>query len=222
MKFTVPRPAPAGDRTGHRPPPSRSGVSVLLACNGVVACNVVEEAYLLSGDLLVVVLALISLRYLGYRRAGAGLWLSPVFYTYVLISLLYSLYLSTSLTTLSDPAWLLGSTLSWGAAAAGGIALGWLVGGEVSLRRRAGEPPYYRGGRFLVVIQEVLLLPQLFVAAVDLSVVLAHFPSGPSPSLSLTLGLVELFSGAFFMADAFFSIVWPARVSRRAHPTAPA
>ncbi len=197
-------------------------MSVLLACNGVVGCNVFEEAYLLSGDLLVVVLALLSLRYLGYRRAGAGLWLSPVFYTYVLLSLFYSLYLSTSLATLSDPAWLVGSVLSWGAASAGGIALGWLVGGEVSLRRRPGEPPYYQGGRFLVGIQEALLLPQLFVAVADLSVVLAHFPAGPSPSLSLTLGLVELFSGAFFLADAFFSIVWPARVSRRAHPASSA
>jgi hypothetical protein len=197
-------------------------VSLLLACNGVVACNVVDQVYLLSSDLLVVVLALFTLRYLGYRRAGAGLWLSPVFFTYVLISLLYSLYLSTSLATLSDPAWLLGTAVSWGAAGGGGIALGWLVGGEVSLRHRPGEPPQYQGGRFLVAIQEVLLLPQLFVAVADLSVVLAHFPSGPSPSLSLTLGLVELFSGAFFIADAFFSIVWPARVSRRAHPASPA
>ncbi len=197
-------------------------MSFLLACNGVVGCNTLQEAYLLTGDLLVVALAFLSLRYLGYRRAGAGLWLSPIFYAYVLLSLFYSLYLSTSLATLSNPAWLVGSALSWGAASAGGIALGWLAGGAVSLRRRPGEPPYYQGGRFLVGIQEVLLIPQLFVALADLAVVLAHFPSGPSPSLSLTLGLVELFSGAFFMADAFFSIVWPARVSARARTAFPA
>lgn len=196
-------------------------MSYLLACNGSVPCGPFSQVFLLSGDIVSLLLVVLALRYLEYRRIGAGLWITPAFYLYVLASLFYGIYLSTTLSTLASFAWVEGALLSWGVAALGGAVLGWAVGGRVSLARRVGQGHFYKGGSFLVGIQELLLLPQAFIAAVDLSVVLANFPSAPTAALTDSLALAGILSAAFFVADAFYCLIWPSRVLRRAHALGP-
>ncbi len=169
------------------------------------------------GDVLVFVLVALTFRLLSPRRLTGAIWLAPVVHVYTLGTTLLALYLAVPWG--SQTTWL----GSWGSMVLSGIIgafLGRAVGRRVPVKHEADGRFTFTGGKLLVALLVVLLLP---LALEQAAVRLGSFAGtaagistieGSPPFLYLVVGVGSLFVLGTILSISWRLPVWAARVEK--------
>lgn len=176
--------------------------------------SALAQLLVVVGDALVVVLVALTFRLLSPRRLSGTIWLAPVVHVYTLGTTLLGLYLAVPWGSQATG---LGS---WGSIMLAGVIgafLGRAVGRRVPVKREADGRFTFTGGRLLVALLVVLLLP---LALEQAAVRLGSFAGtaagvsaieGSPPFLYLVVGVGSLFVLGTILSISWRLPVWAAR-----------
>ncbi|MDE1819318.1 MAG: hypothetical protein KGJ23_03240 [Euryarchaeota archaeon] len=161
---------------------------------------------ILIGDVLVFLLIGLTFRLLSPRKLTPIIWASPVAHLYTLFAVFLALYTALSSQPLLS---LLGSFASFGVAGVIGAFLGRPVGRRIPVSLHQDGRATFVGGKVLVSLLVLLLLPLALEQAVVLFGSLAQVQSlvgaltGNPPFNFLLVGV-----GFLFVLGTFLSITW--------------
>ena len=162
---------------------------------------------ILVGDVLVFLLIALSFRLLSPRKVSSLLWASPAVHLYTLFAVLLALY-EEALAVQPMEA-LMGSVRAIVVAALVGSLLGRAIGHRIPVSLHPDGKWYYTGGRLLVALLVILLLP----LAVDQATALFGWVAGVDLLRQTLLGLYPfnfllVAVGSLFVLGTFLSITW--------------
>jgi hypothetical protein len=168
--------------------------------------------YILSEVFIFLILAL-DLRLLGQRKLRLTIWVSPVISIYVLSSIFLSIFIT--LTALSFEA-----LTSYGVfflSALAGMAVGLMIGNRIQVTSGQDGAIMFLGGRGLVALLWVLLLPRAVQQAAILlsSVATMDILTNIANGTMYPFDLLNIVTGALVVFGVFVSIGWRWKVQRR-------
>lgn len=164
---------------------------------------------ILVGDILIFVLIALTFQLLKPQKLSATIWVSPIFHLYTLFAVFLALYetlLGQSATSITSIAGSYGAFL---VAALVGAVLGRVLGHRIPVGPRPEGGLQYTGGKLLVALLVVLLLPLgleqaavLFGAIGGVQALTSALAGAPPFSLLL------LVMGSLFVLGTFLSLTW--------------
>lgn len=171
---------------------------------------------MLAGDLLIFVLIGLAFRLLSPRKISATLWVSPIFHLYTLAAVFLAFYEALRSQSVIALGIEFGSFLI---AAVLGVVVGAMVGRRIRVSSAADGTVVFTGGRLLVGLVVLLLLPLALEQAVVLFGSLADVRSllqaltGHVPFNYLLAGVGFLFVLGTFLSLSWRGAVWARRTA---------
>ncbi len=189
-------------------------MSLATYCPSSVNCGAIVPAFLLIGDLLVFLLLVIDLRLLQPRRYTVLFWASPLLYGYLLLSLVGGVFLEALNGTFTSVLYLAASVAAILLGLLAGVGAGRVIGRRMRIGKYADGKKWFQGGRRLVALLWVCLLPRAVVSGVDL-LNLASVSGVNAFVTTPPFLLLDVLSGALAVLVAALTVTWKSRVSVR-------
>lgn len=174
--------------------------------------NVAPTAFvlLILGEVLIFILIALDLRMLSPRRFSIATWISPLFALYVMASIL--LGLAVAISAVSTEA--LASDVGFILAAIVGALFGTLLGRRIPVTTNPEGKPMFTGGKALVGLLILLLLPR---ALNELVIIILPYASNAYDVQQLLGSLppfdvLNILTGVLFVIGAFVGIGWRIQV----------
>jgi len=167
---------------------------------------------LVLSEIFIFVVLLLDLRLLKPLKLRFTIWVGPVISMYILGSIFYSIF--AAIAALST-----GALLDYGAfvvSALVGTLLGTALGRRIPVSLHADGSTWFQGGRGLVTLLWVLLLPRAIEQALIL--IPAIYQQGTVGSIldaSSYLGYMDTLTGAMVIVGIFVSIGWRTEVQKK-------
>lgn len=182
----------------------------------------ISAVLILLGDLLIFLLIGLAFRLLSPRRLTAAIWASPVIHAYTLFAVLLAVYEEAPS---SEPWSALAAVLgAFGVAAVIGALLGRFVGRRIPVSTHADGHHFFTGGKLLVGLMVLLLLPlaleqaALLFGAIAGVQALVQGVSGAPPFADILVGVGSLFVLGTLMSITWRFEVWEKRANRAPRP----
>lgn len=174
--------------------------------------NVAPTAFvlLILGEVLIFILIALDLRLLSPRKFSVATWISPLFALYVMASIL--LGLAVAISAISTEA--LASDAGFILAAIVGALFGTLLGRRIPVTITPEGKPMFTGGKALVGLLILLLLPR---ALNELVIIILPYASNAYDVQQLLGSLppfdvLNILTGVLFVIGAFVGIGWRIQV----------
>jgi hypothetical protein len=169
-------------------------------------------AILLLSDITIFLVIILDLTLLKPQRVRPTIWIGPLISLYVLGSILFTMFLAFAAFSPS-------ALVNYGAVVVSslvGAIVGTEIGKEIPLTGRTDGSKWYTGGKVLVVILVVMLLPRAIEQAA--LIVSTFYQSGTVVSTvagSPIVATLDSITGSLVFFGVFLSIGWRYQVQRR-------
>lgn len=169
---------------------------------------------LIISETFIFLMMLLDLRLLKPRKVRITLWFAPLLSAYVVASIVYLTYDTLGTITVESLAVAYGSFVI---GALVGLLIGYVMGRAVKVGPQPDGYIWFEGGKGLVAVLWVLLLPQAIVEAIV--IIPSVYSQGTIASLitgNPLLSYLSSITGILVVVGAFFSFEWRTRVSEKA------